>query len=224
VDTNKKNRRLTEAGLYPRGKSSLCLAAGTGHKNIHLTTAISASWSHTHKLVMVKIGLMSVMTMVVCSAILGDARLQLSNAEKSAAINSYSQAAVTLAKRYQDINNLLADNNLALATDGGTQTATLQQLTGYAGSGNPAEFTSLADLTAWLKQDDTHEQIYSPTFQCVDFAFMMSEHAIKAGYWIFPAVDLADGHMECIAPIGKNLYAVEPQTNVVSLWAAKSDP
>ena len=64
----------------------------------------------------------------------------------------------------------------------------------------------------------------APTFQCVDFAFMMSEHAFKAGYWIFPAVDLADGHMECVAPIGKDLYTVEPQTNVVSLWAVKSNP
>ncbi len=150
--------------------------------------------------------------------------MQLSNAEKSAIINSYSQSAVTLAKRYQDINNLLTANNLSLATDGGTQTAALQQLAGYAGSGNTTEFTSLNDLTAWLKQDNTHEQVYSPTFQCVDFAFMMSEHAIKNGYWIFPAVDLADGHMQCIAPIGKNLYAIEPQTNTVSLWAAKSDP
>ena len=85
---------------------------------------------------MVKIGLMSVMTMVVCSAILGDARLQLSNAEKSAVINSYSQAAVTLAETVAGLIRL-ADNNLALATDGGTQTATLQQLTGYAGSGIP---------------------------------------------------------------------------------------
>ena len=54
--------------------------------------------------------------------------------------------------------------------------------------------------------------------------FTTSEHAIKAGYWIFPAVDLADGHMEWHRTIGKDLYAVEPQTNVVSLWAAKSDP
>ena len=50
---------------------------------------------------------------------------------------------------------------------------------------------------------------------------MISEHAIKAGYWIFPAVDLADGHMECVAPIGKDLYTVELQTNAVSLWAVK---
>jgi hypothetical protein len=224
VDINKICRKVPEACFFPRLKSSLCLAAGAGHKNIPLTSAISNSWSHTHKLVMFKIGLLSIMTVVVCAAILGYARLQLGNVEKSAIINSYSQAAVTLAKRYQDINNLLAANNLALATDGNTQTAALQQLTGYAGSGNPTEFISLNDLTSWLKQDNTHEQVYSPTFQCVDFAFMMSEHAIKDGYWIFPAVDLADGHMQCIAPIGKDLYAIEPQTNAVSLWAAKSDP
>jgi hypothetical protein len=74
-----------------------------------------------------------------------------------------------------------------------------------------------------MKQDDTHAQVYSPTFECVDFAFMMSEHAAKDGYWILPAVDLADGHMQCIAPIGQDLYAIEPQTNAVSLWAVKSD-
>ncbi len=50
---------------------------------------------------------------------------------------------------------------------------------------------------------------------------MTSEHAIEDGYWIFPAVDLSDGHMQCIAPIGNDLYAIEPQINAVSLWAVK---
>ena len=222
VDTNKKYRKVPEAGFFPWLKSSLRLAASTGHQNIPMTTAISTRWSHMHKLVMVKIVLMSIMTIGVCTAILGYAQLQLSNSEKSVIINSYSQSAVTMAKRYQYINNLLAANNLILATNGQTQTAAL--LTSYTMSGNPTEFASYAGLTAWLKQDNTHEQIYSSTFQCVDFAFMMSEHAIKAGYWIFPAIDLANGHMECIAAIGKDLYAIEPQTNAVSLWAAKSDP
>jgi hypothetical protein len=53
---------------------------------------------------------------------------------------------------------------------------------------------------------------------------MMSEHAIKNGYCIFPAVDLDDGHMQCIAPIGQDLYAIEPQTNIVSLWALHPNP
>ena len=202
----------------------MCLAAGTGHKNIPVITAIRTSWSHTHKLVMVKIGLMGVILLVVCTVTLGYARLQISNAEKSAIINSNSQSAVTLAKKYQDIDNLLAADNLVLVTNDQTQTGALQQLANYASGGNPAEFASFAELTAWLKQDDTHEQTYSSTFQCVDFAFMMSEHAIQEGYWIFPAVDLADGHMECVAAIGKDLYEIEPQTNAVSLWAVKSDP
>jgi hypothetical protein len=211
VKTFGTNQKLTEI-------------SNSDHKNKSLPAAISASWSHTHKLLMIRLCLLSVMVFVVGYAILGYARLQLSNAEKSAIINSYSQSAVTLAKRYQDINNLLAANNLVLATNGQTQAAALQQLTGFAGSGNPKEFASYTGLTAWLKQDDTHEQVYSPTFQCVDFAFMMSEHAVKDGYWIFPAVDLADGHMQCIALIGQDLYAIEPQTNAVSLWAVKSDP
>jgi len=53
---------------------------------------------------------------------------------------------------------------------------------------------------------------------------MMRAHAIKDAYWIFPAVDLADGHMQYIAPIDDDLYEIEPQTNAVSLWAAKSTP
>ena len=48
--------------------------------------------------------------------------------------------------------------------------------------------------------------------------------SIKDGYWIFPAVDPANGHMQCIAPIGNDLYAIEPQNNAVSSWAVKSEP
>ena len=150
-------------------------------------------------------------------------KLQRTNAADSELINNYSQSVVTLTNRYNDINNALAKTNLSLAPNGSTQSTAIQQLSSYVTNGQVREFTSYDDLVAWMKQDDTHEQVYSPTFECVDFAFMMSEHAAKDGYWILPAVDLADGHMQCIAPIGQDLYAIEPQTNAVSLWAVKSD-
>jgi hypothetical protein len=211
VKTSGINQKLTETGNFD-------------HKNKSLPAAISASWSHTHKLLMIRICLLFVMVFVVGSAILEYARLQINNTENQKLLNTYSQSVVTLAKRYSEINDLLANTNLTLAINSSPQTTAAQQLSSYASNGGTSEFASYTALIAWLKQDDTHEQVYSPTFECVDFAFMMSEHAVKDGYWIFPAVDLADGHMQCIAPIGQDLYAIEPQTNAVSLWAVKSNP
>lgn len=86
------------------------------------------------------------------------------------------------------------------------------------------EFASLSDLLSWLQQDDTHTQVYSSTFTCTDFALMMSEHAVEDCYWIFPAVDLNSGHMNCVVPIGTQMYEVEPQTNTVTLWAEGYTP
>jgi hypothetical protein len=120
------------------------------------------------------------------------------------------------------INRALATTNAKLKTDESTLAGVNQRLSSYGFSGPVSEFASYDALITWLKTDNTHAQLYSPTFQCVDFASMMSEHAIQAGYWIFPAVDMANGHMKCIAPIGSDLYAIEPQTNDVILWAKKS--
>ena len=161
--------------------------------------------THPNKLSMVRICLLFVMIFVGYEAIFEYAKLQRTNAADSELINNYSQSVVTLTNRYNDINNALAKTNLSLAPNGSTQSTANQQLSSY------------------VTNVQVHEQVYSPTFECVDFAFMMSEHAAKDGYWILPAVDLADGHMQCIAPIGQDLYAIEPQTNAVSLWAVKSD-
>jgi hypothetical protein len=149
-------------------------------------------------------------------AYLEHANLQAAAKEQNQVVRLYSQRINTLSKQNSNITNASA-NNPELMT-----AATIQQLASSNVNGQAKEFTAYNDLIAWLKQDNTHEQIYSLSFECVDFALMMSEHAIKAGYWIFPAVDLADGHMQCIAPIGDALYAIEPQTNAVSLWAMKS--
>jgi len=184
--------------------------------------AIRSNWSRTNNLVIVTICLLVVMVFVGYEAIFEHAKLQQANATNSELIKTYSQSVVALTKQYNDLNNVLAKTDLTLATNGSTQSAAIQQLSSYVTNGQVNEFALYADLIAWLKQDDTHEEVYSPTFECVDFAFMMSEHAIADGYWIFPAVDLSDGHMQCITPIGDNLYAIEPQTNAVSLWAVKS--
>jgi len=208
--TSSDNPTYPEAGFLPWLKDSIF---GVG----------KYKRTHTNKLPMVRICLLFVMVFVGYEAIFEYAKLQRTNVADSALINNYSQSVITLTNRYNDINNALAKTNLSLATNGSNQSTAIQQLSSYVTNGQVREFTSYDDLIAWLKRDDTHEQVYSPTFECVDFAFMMSEHAVKDGYWIFPAIDLADGHMQCIASIGQDLYAIEPQTNAVALWAVKSD-
>ena len=208
--TSSNNPTYPEAGFLPWLKDSFF-------------GVVRSKRNHTNKLPMVRICLLFVMVFVGYEVIFEYVKLQRTNAADSELINNYSQSVVTLTNRYNDINNALAKTNLSLAPNGSTQSTAIQQLSSYVTNGQVREFTSYDDLVAWMKQDDTHEQVYSPTFECVDFAFMMSEHAAKDGYWILPAVDLADGHMQCIAPIGQDLYAIEPQTNAVSLWAVKSD-
>jgi hypothetical protein len=205
------NKKCPGTGFFSRLKNSFSAAERPG-------------WLHTNKLRIISICLAFVIVFAGYEAVYEYAKLQQADNAKSELIKSYSQSVVILSRRYTDINKALAATNSTLAAGDSDSAAALLQLSPSAVSGNVSEFASYADLVAWLKQDDTHQQVYSTTFQCVDFAEMMSEHAIKDGYWIFPAVDLADGHMQCIAPIGDNLYAIEPQTNAVSLWAAKSTP
>ena len=209
--TSSNNPTYPESGFYPWLKDNFL-------------RGVRPNWTHTNKLFMVRICLLFVMVFVGYEAIFAYVKLQRTNAADSELINSYAQSVVTLTNRYNDINNALAKTNLSLATNGSTQSTAIQQLSSSVTKGQVREFTSYDDLIAWLKQDDTHEQVYSPTFECVDFAFMMSEHAIQDGYWIFPAVDLSDGHMRCITLIGNDLYAIEPQINTVSLWAEKPSP
>jgi hypothetical protein len=208
--SNVNKRKFPGTGFFPQLKSSFSEAAGTG-------------WLRTNKLRIGRICLAFVMVFVGYEAVYEYAKLQQADKAKNELIKTYSQSVVILSQRNNAINKVLAGTNLTLAAGSNSAAAALQ-LSPSAATGNPSEFASCAALISWLKQDNTHQQVYSATFQCVDFAEMMSEHAIKDGYWIFPAVDLTDGHMQCIAPIGEDLYAIEPQTNAVSLWAAKSTP
>jgi hypothetical protein len=197
------------------------------------TSCANEGWTRYLNLRTVLIaGLLVALVGVGCFALSQHARLQAITSEHNQVINSYSQQVQELTQQVQQagilrneldsVNQALADTSAKLTTDESALAGVNQRLSSYGFSGPVSEFASYDALIAWLKTDNTHQQPYTATFTCVDFASMMSEHAIRAGYWIFPAVDMANGHMKCIAPIGSNLYAIEPQTNDVILWAKKS--
>ena len=179
-----------------------------------------------------RIGFVLILVYVGCYAFSQHTKLQAVTTEHNQVVNSYSQQVEELTQEVQQtsvlrneldsVNQELADTSVKLATNESALAGVNQRLSSYGFSGPVSEFASYDALIAWLKTDNTHQQEYTSTFTCVDFAAMMSEHSIQAGYWIFPAVDMANGHMKCIAPIGSDLYAIEPQTNNVILWAKKS--
>jgi septal ring factor EnvC (AmiA/AmiB activator) len=89
---------------------------------------------------------------------------------------------------------------------------------------HPSNFDSLAELLAWLDEDETDSYTYIPdTFDCDDFALTLYEHAREDGYIIhFQVYDLnGDGnpdHALNVAIIGNNVYRIEPQTDAVQFW------
>ncbi len=161
MDTSGNDPKLRKTGASSRIKTGFMGLFNAEHKHIAFSAAVNNSWSHTHKLLMVRMCLLCVMVVVVCSAVLEYTRLQINNVENQKLLNTYSQSVVTLAKRYNEINNLLANTNLTLATGGAAQSTAIRQLSSYAANGSTNEFTSYAALIAWLKQDNTHEQVYS---------------------------------------------------------------
>ena len=196
------------------GKPSV--AAGTSRAN--------EGWTKYPRRTLIA-GLVIALVGVGCYAYSQHAKLQAVTTHHDQVINSYSQQVQELTQQVQQTDALrqeLTDTNAKLTTDESALAGINQRLSTYGFTGPISEFASYDALIAWLKTDNTHLQQYTATFACVDFASMMSEHAVKAGYWIFPAVDMANGHMKCIAPIGSDLYAIEPQTNDVILWAKKS--
>jgi hypothetical protein len=81
-------------------------------------------------------------------------------------------------------------------------------------------FINLKELKQFLKEDLTDEHVYSKDFDCDDFAFMLSQHAINKGYQIFP---FAEGnHLKNVAHVAMDnaivVYTIEPQTDEVRLW------
>jgi hypothetical protein len=178
------------------------------------TKGIRSDWKHNRKLCITLIILNLLIALIGISyyAYLEHAKLQTTTAQEA----NYIHTALN------SINTKLVATDTKFTTSENALEAVTQELSTYGFSGPVSQFTSYNDLIAWLQTDNTHEQVYSSTFTCVEFASMMSEHAIRDGYWIFPAVDMADGHMKCITQIGNDLYSIEPQTNVVTLWASTS--
>jgi hypothetical protein len=81
-------------------------------------------------------------------------------------------------------------------------------------------FINFAELQEFLREDLTDECVYSRDFDCDDFAFMLSQHAINRGYQIFPFAE--DNHLKNVAHVALGdsivVYTIEPQTDEVSLW------
>jgi hypothetical protein len=196
-------------------------------------SSTTAGWiKYVNLRLVLRAGFILILVCVGCYAFSQHAKLQAVTTEHNQVVNSYSQQVEELSQQVQQtsvlrneldsVNQALANTNAKLTTDESALAGVNQQLSTYGFTGPVSEFASYDALITWLKTDNTHQHEYTSTFTCVDFAAMMSEHAIQAGYWIFPAVDMANGHMKCIAPIGSDLYAIEPQTNDVILWAKKS--
>lgn len=81
-------------------------------------------------------------------------------------------------------------------------------------------FRSYKELKQFLDEDLTDEHIYSKSFDCDDFAFMLSQNALNKGYQIFP---FAEGnHLKNVAHVALGdtiiVYVVEPQTDELSIW------
>jgi hypothetical protein len=81
-------------------------------------------------------------------------------------------------------------------------------------------FTSFKELKQFLDEDLTDEYTYSRSFDCDDFAFMLSQNALNKGYQVFP---FAEGnHLKNVAHVALGdtivVYIVEPQTDEIRIW------
>jgi hypothetical protein len=81
-------------------------------------------------------------------------------------------------------------------------------------------FRSYKELKQFLDEDLTDEHIYSKSFDCDDFAFMLSQNALNRGYQIFPFAE--DNHLKNVAHVALDdtiiVYIVEPQTDEIRIW------
>lgn len=91
------------------------------------------------------------------------------------------------------------------------------------------DFDSQSDLEEWLLLDDTNNQEYIPTENdCEDFAMRLVKNAAKAGYKIFPCVEvkyinpyfhLLGANMICAAIVGEagksRIFYIEPTTDEI---------
>jgi hypothetical protein len=115
---------------------------------------------HTNRIRVVSIYLACVTVFAGYEAVYQYAKLQQEDNAKNELIKTYSQLVVILSRQNNDMNKALAATNLTLAACDSNSSSVLQ-LSPSAANGNLSDFASYADLIAWLKQDDTHQQVYS---------------------------------------------------------------
>ena len=87
---------------------------------------------------------------------------------------------------------------------------------------HPREFESLAELKAWLAEDDTDCTIYIfgsgclAAYDCDDYATALVQNAFSDGYLV--STQVVGNHMMNSTIIGNKVYFIEPQTDEVWLW------
>ena len=87
---------------------------------------------------------------------------------------------------------------------------------------HPEEFGSVAELKAWLAQDDTDSTLYIfgsgclSLYDCDDYAVALLYNALCDGYSV--SLQVEGDHMLNSTIIGNNIYFIEPQNDKVWLW------
>jgi len=90
------------------------------------------------------------------------------------------------------------------------------------------EFSSVAELRAWLAEDDTDGHVYlvagedgvcrqSDKYDCDDYALQLQSRAAKSGFLMSVTIIEKQGrtHMINLACIGNDIYYIEPQEDLV---------
>jgi hypothetical protein len=87
---------------------------------------------------------------------------------------------------------------------------------------HPKEFESVAELKAWLAQDNTDSTFYVfgsgcvSHYDCDDYAVALARNALADGYLVSTQVE--GDHMLNSTIIGNDIYFIEPQNDEVWLW------
>ena len=97
-----------------------------------------------------------------------------------------------------------------------------ESLAFWWGRANPRQFESLAELNAWLAEDDSDTTLYIfgsgclSEYDCDDYAAALVYNALSDGYAV--STQIVGNHMLNSTIIGNDIYYIEPQTDEVWLW------
>ena len=100
-----------------------------------------------------------------------------------------------------------------------------ESLAFWWGRANPREFESLAELKAWLAEDDSDTTLYIfgngclSNYDCDDYAAALVYNALYDGYLV--STQIVGNHMLNSTIIGNSIYYIEPQTDAVWLWGRR---